>query len=120
MNMGFLTKHERWLIFSLLGIMAFGVPLAGLLKRSPVFFRRISFLEAVSAPPVHDLNAVTFEKLLTVPGVGRLTAEKIIRYRMARGDFDNVEDLNNVPGLNAKVITRIVPYLTVEKEARHD
>jgi competence protein ComEA len=48
--------------------------------------------------PVH-LNSATVEELDTLPGVGPVTAQKIVAYRQAHGGFGSVEELDAVPGI---------------------
>jgi len=51
-----------------------------------------------AAGPVH-LNSATVEQLDTLPGVGRVTAEKIVTYRQSHGGFGSVDELDAVPGI---------------------
>ncbi len=48
--------------------------------------------------PVH-LNTATLEELDTLPGVGPVTAQKIVEYRERNGGFTSVDDLDAVPGI---------------------
>ena len=48
--------------------------------------------------PVH-LSTATLEELDTLPGVGPVTAQKILDYRQQHGGFSSVEELNAVPGI---------------------
>jgi competence protein ComEA len=52
----------------------------------------------VSAGPVH-LNTATAEQLDTLPGVGPVTAQKILDYRQQHGAFSSVDELDAVPGI---------------------
>ena len=53
-----------------------------------------------SAPggPVH-LNTATLEELDALPGVGPVTAQKIVDYREQHGAFSSVDDLDAIPGI---------------------
>lgn len=52
----------------------------------------------VAAGPVH-LNTATLEQLDALPGVGPVTAQKILDYREQNGGFASVDELDAVPGI---------------------
>lgn len=51
-----------------------------------------------AAGPVH-LNTATVEQLDELPGVGPVTAQKIVEYREQHGAFSSVDDLDAIPGI---------------------
>jgi len=55
---------------------------------------------AASAPtgPVH-LSTATAEQLDTLPGIGPITAQKIVDYRTQHGAFASVDELDAIPGI---------------------
>jgi competence protein ComEA len=48
--------------------------------------------------PVH-LNSATLDQLDALPGIGPVTAQKIIDYRRGHGAFGSVDELDAVPGI---------------------
>ena len=52
----------------------------------------------VAAGPVH-LNSATFEQLDALPGVGPVTAQKILDYRQQHGAFGSVDELDAIVGI---------------------
>jgi competence protein ComEA len=48
-----------------------------------------------------DLNTATAEQLDGLPGIGPVTAQKILDYRQAHGPFHSVAELEGVPGIGA-------------------
>ena len=50
------------------------------------------------AGPLH-LNTATVDQLDELPGVGPVTAQKIVDYREQHGAFSSVDDLDAIPGI---------------------
>ena len=53
---------------------------------------------AVTAGPVH-LNSATLDQLDALPGVGPVTAQKILDYRQQHGAFGSVDELDAISGI---------------------
>jgi competence protein ComEA len=51
-----------------------------------------------AAGPLH-LNTATIDELDELPGVGPVTAQKIVEYREQHGAFSSVDDLDAIPGI---------------------
>jgi competence protein ComEA len=62
---------------------------------------------AVGATGPVSLSAATLEQLDTLPGVGPVTAQKILDYRAAHGPFRSVEALDAVPGIGPATIEEL-------------
>ncbi len=60
-----------------------------------------------------DLNAADAKELQTLPGVGKVTAQRIIDFRLQNGTFMKVEDVMKVKGIGKVTLERIAPYVTV-------
>jgi competence protein ComEA len=57
-----------------------------------------SSASGIPTGPVH-LNSATVEQLDTLPGVGPVTAQKIVDYRQKHGAFTSVDELDAVSGI---------------------
>lgn len=60
-----------------------------------------------------DLNTVSTEDLLEVPGIGPRLAQEIVDHRSRKGAFKRVEDLLEVTGIKEKKLASISRYLEV-------
>lgn len=60
-----------------------------------------------------DLNLATAEDLQSLPGVGPVTAERIIEHRQRVGRFAAVTDLRAVPGIGEKRLQALADLVTV-------
>ncbi len=62
-----------------------------------------------------DINSASFEELTLLPGIGEVTACRVIQYRQSLGFLLSVEELDtiNCP-LSPKLLGAIAPYLAVE------
>ena len=57
------------------------------------------------------LNSATLEQLDTLPGVGPVTAQKILEYRTAHGAFKSVGELDSVSGIGPATMEELKPLL---------
>jgi competence protein ComEA len=62
--------------------------------------------------PLVSLSSATIEELDQLPGVGPITAQKIVDYRTEHGPFASVDDLDAVPGIGPTRIEQLRDLVT--------
>ena len=62
-----------------------------------------------------NINTAGVDELVTLPGIGKAYAERIVEYRQKNGPFKKVEDIVNVRGIGEKTFERIKDRLTTGK-----
>ena len=60
-----------------------------------------------------DLNAANAKELQQLPGVGPVTAQRILDLRQKSGRFHRVEDLLAVRGISQKKLDALRPYVMI-------
>ena len=93
---------------------ALGVGVLALLVVSPSYVRAQAPAASVEkAAPVVNLNTASAADLENLPGVGAKMAERIVEYRQKNGPFNKIEDLMNVKGIGEKNFLKLKARLTV-------
>lgn len=60
-----------------------------------------------------NINQAESSKLQEIPGIGPVTANKIISYRMEHGLFRKLEDLKKVSGIGDKTFEKMQPFICI-------
>jgi len=61
-----------------------------------------------------NINTASIAELDTLPGIGRVTAEGIIKYRQQYGKFEKIEDIMKVSGIKENKFEKIKEFITVD------
>ncbi len=61
-----------------------------------------------------DLNAARLSDLMTLPGIGAKTAQRIIEYRIEHGRYSSIESVMAVQGIGLEKFKKMNPYITVK------
>lgn len=124
-----LTSAERRAITILVGtfVVGLGVRLWQATFASPPKFdysgsdSTFAALSVDSPPPAVaestatiNLNTASKEQLMSLPGIGPATAERIMLERGDGGRFRTVDDLRRVRGIGAKRIEQLRPLVSVD------
>ncbi len=60
-----------------------------------------------------DLNVATAAELDALPGVGPVTAQRIVDYRTQHGPFHSVDELRQIDGIGAAKFEQLKDLVTV-------
>ena len=60
-----------------------------------------------------DLNTASADQLDSLPGIGPITAAKILAWRSEHGRFSIVDELAEVPGIGPKTLEELRPHVRV-------
>jgi len=60
-----------------------------------------------------NINVADITKLQEIPGIGPVTAQKIIEYRENNGKFKTIDEIKKVNGIGEKTYENIKDYITV-------
>ena len=86
-------------------------------------FRKLALLALLSLPVtlfaegVVDINTADKETLMTLSGIGKAFAERIIDYREQHGGFRSVQELTDIRGIGPSLIEKNKDALTVSNPA---
>jgi len=74
----------------------------------------LSFLEPMTYVPKLDLNSASQQALVALPGIGRVTAQRIVEYRQNVEPFLTVEDVKKVSGINNTALKKFAHAVYVQ------
>jgi len=69
--------------------------------------------KAAAFTGVLDLNSATAEQLSQIKGLGKKTAENIVKYRVDNGPFKKAEDIMKVKRIGQKLFDKIKDHIKV-------
>jgi len=61
-----------------------------------------------------DLNKAGQSDLVKIPGIGPVTANRIIVFREANGVFKSINELEKVKGIGKKTVLKISPFVIIK------
>lgn len=138
--MSIFTRTERRSIYLLIGILSVGAVIYFYKQRNPFFApeldrallnmeheqRDIDSLIKESAIAQREtrprkqvlvgkvnINTANKERLMLLPGIGPVYAERIIAYREEKGGFKTIEEIKNIKGIGEKRFLRLKDHIVV-------
>jgi comEA protein len=100
------TPKERLALGTLLavGIMGLAIKAIGLERVGKVEYRQHKI-------PQVAVNRATVEELEALPGIGPVTARRIMESRQRHGRFLTMKDLKRVKGIDSKTLEKLDGYV---------
>ncbi len=118
-----LEKLEKKILIFLLSTLLVGVGVIAYKKMFPTGDLSISFARPSGATPSNNafpankkinINNASADELMSLKGVGKVLAERIVEYRMKKGLFISADDIKNVPGIGDKLFSSIKDSISLE------
>jgi competence protein ComEA len=107
---GGLTRHAERTAVNLAAPLADGEQVLVAARGAPVAAAADGAAPATPTAPV-SLSSATAEQLDTLPGVGPVTAQKIVAYRQDHGPFTSVDGLDAIPGIGPAKLADLRPLV---------
>ncbi|HPP87761.1 MAG TPA: helix-hairpin-helix domain-containing protein [bacterium] len=85
-----------------------------LLKRANLEEKKENQQKSSSVQQLININTASLEEIMTLPRVGKKTAEAIIEYRKVHGKFSSFEELTNIPGIGQKRLEALKSKITIK------
>ena len=60
-----------------------------------------------------DLNRMTLDDLIKLPGIGPVIAQRILDYRAEHGPFIRLDQLLDIPGIGKARFNQLLPFVTI-------
>ena len=106
-----MTRFEKHLLLlTALFLLGLGIVSAQMSQPLPLQTESPARNLAPEAPKL-DINRADANELCALPGVGPVTAERIVAYRETHGPFRSTEELLLVEGIGEKTLENIYKYM---------
>jgi len=103
------TNEEKTILVSILVAAVAGL----LINLIFSYNKKLSEKPAQPAALIININTAAPEELDRLPGVGKVTAERIVEYRTKNGAFKTVEDLAKVKGITRPKLEKIRKFVSL-------
>ncbi|MBL0883313.1 MAG: helix-hairpin-helix domain-containing protein [Chitinophagaceae bacterium] len=87
------------------------IPYVRIKQQIPEFKKKIQTIQPI------DINTADIEAWKSLPGIGNVLAERIIKYREKVNGFGHKEELRAIYGLSDSLLVKIDPYLQIHESS---
>lgn len=104
------TKQERFVLISVAAVLTVGVSLNYLFQVNPQLKKFVKIIESDQIYRKFDVNQASSEDLQRIPGIGPVTANRIIDYRLQHQGFRDLSELRSIRGIGPSTYQSIIKY----------
>ena len=108
--MGKFTKEEKYVLIMIVAGAVAGILISVLLS----YNQKIETKDIKNERVIVNLNTASVNELTKLPGIGKVYAERIIKYREANKGFKAVDELMKVKGIGEKKLERLKLFVVTD------
>ena len=111
-----ITKQERIVIVFLIGclLLGIGAKVFRTYHTAPVETSRRTEIPSYERGGFVNINDASAEELMTLKGIGRVLAHRIVAHRNSEGIFTEIDEIKSVKGIGEKVFNKIKNRISVQ------
>jgi competence ComEA-like helix-hairpin-helix protein len=94
--------------------LKFSIPEDSVVSKEKIAFTSENKKAKTLIPHSIPINKADEDVLVKLPGVGKVTAQRILTYRTRRGGFRNVREVMNIQGIGEKKFKEMEAYLRLD------
>ena len=79
----------------------------------PIFSEPVPLATSVLPSGKVNLNTADAERLIELPGIGEVIAQRILAYRQEKGAFESIDELKEVSGIGDKTFEKLRELITI-------
>ena len=74
----------------------------------------IDYAEARTAKYEIDLNSARWPEFSAIPGIGKITAQRIVDFRETHGPYGSLQSITAISGIGQSHVKKLTPYVKEE------
>ncbi|MBN2425639.1 MAG: helix-hairpin-helix domain-containing protein [Calditrichaceae bacterium] len=79
--------------------------------------KKAEIKKKTSALKPFNINTATYDQLIQLPGIGKVTANEILNYQKEFGPFRTLEELKKVKRIGPKTLEKIRPFIYLSNDS---
>jgi comEA protein len=103
------TKEEKSILITILAAALLGI----IINVFTAYKTGLKVNKPDGGPVLISINSAAAEELEELPGIGAVTAQRIVKYREVNGKFKDIGGLKEVKGITQKKFDKLRQYITL-------